>query len=251
MKSKFFQFLGLLLLAFLALITFTWHRIVEIVGSMVPGWSPPIAFLSLLLCTLAALVLALGKYPPSRWRIASRLKLLCQITPGALVPLLLLFVCSGPAVQAQVSFQPTIWRNFTNAFTNGVIGNFNNTNNLLQLTNGTTTVTSAPVAMVRGRGIGLGFVISPTNALLTNVVATYQFSPDGTNWMDEPVITVRTATAAIAAGKYRFKTNITEDVIGNNRFVRLNQVFITNGVNTVGSTFCTNNGPMFFWEVFP
>jgi len=166
----------------------------------------------------------------------------CSIAVGAL----LLF--GSLHTEAQTASPPKLY-NFTNALSG--VGGLHTTNTLYQLTNGSTTVTSAPVALFRSRGVGLGFVVSPTNALLTNIVAEYRFSPDGTNWMNEPTVLVRTATAAIAAGKYGFKTNLTEDFIGNNRYVQLWKVHLTNGVNNVGSAFATNNGPTFFAEVFP
>lgn len=133
--------------------------------------------------------------------------------------------------------------NFTNMLAG--VGGLKNTNTLFEFTNGTTTVTSSWVAL-NGEGFDIVSIVSPTNALLTNIVFSLRFSPDGTNVLNEPAtILFRTATAAIAAGKYCYSTNFTKDTAGSRRFVQLYQVFITNGVNTVGSVFCTNNGPTF------
>lgn len=160
----------------------------------------------------------------------------------------MLLACSVPAARAAVTPMAPVLIQFTNA---GVgVGGLHSTNALYQLTNGSTTITSAPIALFRGRGVGLGFIISPTNALLTNAVARYRFSPDATNWANEPIVLVRSGAIA-ATGKYFFKTNLTEDFIGNNRFVRLESFHVTNGVDNVGSIFSTNNGPTFFAEIFP
>jgi hypothetical protein len=140
-------------------------------------------------------------------------------------------------------FTPTL-----KAFTNSTagVGGLHTTNTLTQLTNGSTTVASSWVKL-GGRGATLWQELSPTNALLTNIVAEYRFSRDGTNAAAEPVFLWRTATAAIAAGKYTAMTNLAQTYVGECAYIQLWKVHLTNGVNNVGSVFATN-GPGFFLQ---
>lgn len=128
------------------------------------------------------------------------------------------------------------------AFTNSTagVGGLHSTNTLTQLTNGTTTINSAWVRL-GGRGATLWMELSPTNALLTNIVSVWEFSRDGTNAATEPTFTWRTATAAHAVGKYTAMTNLAQTYVGETGFIRLKTVYLTNGVNNVGSVFATNN----------
>lgn len=160
-------------------------------------------------------------------------------------------VCTAPVHGAQLQGGPSAprFQNFTNALSG--VGGLLSGNTLHQFTNGSTTVTSAPVALT-GRGVGLGLIISPTNALLTNIVAEYRFSMDGTNWLTEPTAILQRSPggAKTASTKYPMQTNLTEDVVSPYRFVQLWKVHITNGVDTVGSVFATNNGPTFYVTQF-
>ena len=128
--------------------------------------------------------------------------------------------------------------NFTNS-TAGV-GGFHTTNTIHQITNGSTTIASSWIPL-RGRGATLWSFFNPTNALLTNAVAEFRFSPDGTNAATEPVFLWRTATAAHAVGEYGAMTNLAQAFTGEAKFIQLWKLHFTNGVNNVGSVFFTNN----------
>lgn len=153
-----------------------------------------------------------------------------------------------PEVRAQTPVPPKQIQ-FTNSATG--VSSFSPTNTLIQITNGTLTVTSAPVALFRDRGFALSARFSPTNALLTNFVARFRFSPDGTNWANEPVLTWRTGGSAIAAGAYQVLTNVPPSLADNWKYIQLYQIDVTNGVNTVGSVFLTNTVMPFTVQVFP
>lgn len=174
----------------------------------------------------------LFRVPRSAFRV-------CAIA-AALLP-----ACSPPAAQAATDIYgtPVIETNvfFTNMLAG--VGGLKNTNALFQFTNGSTTVTSAPVAL-RGYGFALESDLSPTNALLTNIVHEFRFSMDGVNWAAEPTFTWRSVTAAIAAGKYLMLTNVLEDAYKNFKYVQHWKVHLTNGANTVGSAFSTNRPPV-------
>lgn len=131
-------------------------------------------------------------------------------------------------------------------FTNSTagVGGLHTTNTLTQLTNGSTTVASSWVRL-GGRGATLHLELSPTNALLTNIVTEWRFSRDGTNAATEPVFLWRTATAAHAAAKYTAATNLAQTYVGEIGFIQLWKVHLTNGVNNVGSVFATNNQAFF------
>jgi hypothetical protein len=122
---------------------------------------------------------------------------------------------------------------FTNNAT-GVAG-FTLTNTLTQVTNGSLTVTSAPVAL-RGGGFALEANFSCTNALLTNAVIEFRYSNDGTNWFAEPTLVWRSAAVG-AVGKYSMGTNVAESVAHNYKYIQLWKVHATNGVNNVGNAF--------------
>lgn len=150
-------------------------------------------------------------------------------------------LCSPPAVQAQVLDTPYVNdAKPTNALSG--VGGLHTTNVLFQFTNGSTTVTSAPVAL-HGHGFALSAEISPTNALLTNFVNEFRFSWDGTNWASEPTLLWRTAAIA-AVGKYPALTNVLEDAFRNFKFIQHWKVHLTNGVNNLGSAFSTNRPPV-------
>jgi hypothetical protein len=136
-------------------------------------------------------------------------------------------------------------------FTNTASGvsSFQLTNTVIAITNGSLTVTSAPVALKNG-GVSLWAAFAPTNALLTNLVSEFQFSPDGTNWSSDTLVW-RGPGAAIAVGKYVAKTNVPRDVVGNMKFIRLWKVHVTNGVDNVGNIFLTNAQLPFVAQTFP
>jgi hypothetical protein len=176
----------------------------------------------------------------------------CSLAAAVLLPLLLLFGtgCQSdrPGAPAKtrssspVTGQPRMDEGkFTNALSG--VGGLHRTNVLFQFTNGSTIVTSAPVAL-RGKGFSLELSISPTNALLTNVVNEFRFSRDGTNWLSDPVFLWRAGGSAIAAGHFNVGTNVLEDAHRNFRFIQHWKIHLTNGANTVGSAFCSNRPPV-------
>lgn len=159
---------------------------------------------------------------------------------------------AAPDVHAQA--MPPRLVNFTNS-TTGASG-FATTNTLIAITNGTLTVTSSPIALYRGRGASLWAKFSPTNAVITNVLATFQFSPNGTDWSSAsswPSFTWN-IPGLLATGSQVIGTNLPADFCDNFRFIRLNTIVLTNGPNTTGNIFLTNaNGTnlTFSIEVFP
>lgn len=176
----------------------------------------------------------------------------CAAITGLLLTIAALVLITPPPAQAQpfpregLTGEPytPVLKQFTNALSG--VGGLHTTNTLTQLTNGSTTVTSAWVRL-GGRGASLWLELSPTNALLTNIVTEWQFSRDGINPATDPVFLWRTPTAAHAVGKNTYYTNLAQTYIGEAGFIRLRTVHLTNGVNNVGSVFHTN-GTGFFLQ---
>jgi hypothetical protein len=185
-------------------------------------------------------------------KIKSRFHMAVTAAALIIVPIVpIVPILSPPTAQAQTPFlrdgltgEPyvPILKVFTNALAG--VGGLHTTNGLTQLTNGSTTVTSAWVKL-GGRGATLWQELSPTNALLTNIVSEWRFSRDGVNPSTDPVFLWRTPNTAIAAGKATYHTNLAQSYVGEVGYIQLWKVHLTNGVNNVGSVFATNNQAFF------
>jgi hypothetical protein len=152
-----------------------------------------------------------------------------------------------PAAQAQVLDTPFVNdAKPTNALAG--VGGLHTTNVLFHFTNGSTTVTSAPIAL-HGRGFALSLEIATTNSLLTNAVNEFRFSWDGTNWFSEPTLLWRSAAIA-ATGKYPAGTNVIEDAFRNFKWIQHWKIHLTNGVNNLGEIFSTNRPPVMIHALY-
>ncbi len=228
------------LLTLLVVITALFAGITFIVPLPLEEFGPPTFVLLAGLCVAVPLV---RSRRVTGIGVASLLRRTCRFA----MLLMLALCCLQPIATHALGtnlFRPvnTDLINFTNAGTG--VGSLNNTNAIHQLTNGSTTVTSSWVRLQKDpNGIGLWAFFSPTNALMTNAVLQFRFSPDGTNAANEPVFTWRTETAAIAVGRYGAHTNLPPAYVGNAEFIQLWKVIFTNGVDNLGSVFMTNRGP--------
>ena len=130
----------------------------------------PITLLAVLFLALAGVLLAVALSPVfGRLRSLRHTRLLRWIRPGALVPLLLLFLAFGiatPQAEAQL-VRMRAWTNLPSVVT----------------ANGFSNVNANPYTLQFGRGVGVAFRFATTNATgCTNLVALLDTSHDGTNW---------------------------------------------------------------------
>src|SRR4051812_39934129 len=100
--------------------------------------------------------------------------ILRSVASAVLLATTLALIIAAPPPAAAQTASPPKWSNFTNSQTSYT--SFAPTNSLIMVTQGYWGVSSAPVKIFRGRGLGLGASLATTNSLLTNFVMELQGS---------------------------------------------------------------------------